>query len=160
MLGKLSETQTKALKRVQKWLLDHPPGARPRARARKLPLSPLGAGGSVLESLLSRFADRARVDRAKAIPDGEIEILDRSNDRIAARVRDYEVVVDFSDRRILHDCPDWARESREKKFCKHVVRVFYALDGEEASNAVRRISDEVDKWEFESVHGRRPISKG
>lgn len=160
MLGKLSEPQERALERVQKWLRDHPPGAKPQARATELPLPSLGVKASALDSYLSKFADRARIERAKAIADDEVKILERSSDRVAAKIRDYEVVVDFNDKRMLHDCPDWARESREKRFCKHVVRLFYALAEKEALDAVRRISEDIDAWEFESVRGgRQPPSK-
>jgi len=160
ILGKLSEPQERALERVQKWLRDHPPGARPKAGMRKLPLPSHGTQTGLLDSYLSKFADRARIERAKTIADDEIKILEHSNDRIAAKIRDYEIVVNLGDRRILHDCPDWARESRDKKFCKHVARLFYELPEREAVDIVKRISSETDRWEFDSILARRRPSKG
>jgi len=154
MLGKLSEPQERALERVQKWLRDHPPGAGPKAGMRKL-LPSHGTGASPLDSYLSRLADRARIERAKTIADDEVKVLEHSGDRIEAKIRDYEVDVNFEDRRILHDCPDWARESREKRFCKHVVRVFYSINEEEATRALKRILSEIDLWTFRTLHGAR-----
>jgi len=151
MLGELTEPQAKALKKVRKWLVDHPPGSEPRVVTHKLPLPSSTESGSSPEEYLLKFTDKARIERAKTIENKDVQILERSEARIASKVRDYQVVVDLNRRVIAHDCPDWARQSQAKRFCKHVVRVFFALQRDKATEILRRILKESKEWEFKAL---------
>jgi len=148
MLGQLTEQQSRALKKVQKWLTDHPPGAEPRARMRKLLATGAPEKRSDLEVRLLSFTDESRLERARGIKDDNVQILEITPNRITSRIRDYRVVVDLDGRQILHDCPDWARESRKKRFCKHVARLFLTLQPSKASEALTKIEENIEDWTF------------
>jgi hypothetical protein len=104
-------------------------------------------------TLLSEFLDVSRLDRAKEIKD--IEIIELSMDKIIADVRGYSVYIDIEKRFILHDCGDWRRTQREKRFCKHIGALMLALPEEVARGMLLGIKR--DKWEFSQYTGRGDV---
>jgi len=151
MLGEITQPQSKALKHVQKWLADHPPGSPLGTRMHKLPLGVPAEPTGSLESHLLKFTDRARLERARAIGDKEVQILEESEHRITSRIKEYQVVVDLDHKTVAHDCPDWSRESRERRFCKHVARLFLALEEDKATGILEQMSKQEKEWEFKAL---------
>jgi uncharacterized protein YecE (DUF72 family) len=151
MLGALTESQAKALKHVQKWLTDHPLGSPSKATMHKLPLGVVTEPTGSLESHLLKFTDRARLERARTIEDKEVQILEKSGHRITSRIKEYQVVVDLDHKTVAHDCPDWTRESKDRRFCKHVARLFLALENDKATAVLEQISKQGKDWEFKTL---------
>ena len=92
--------------------------------------------------------DKGRIRRAKDIKDEEVVIQEISNTVVKAKVRRYQVVIDLENRVILHNCADWSRCVPVKQFCKHLGKVVMVLPKAEATELLRRICLELEKWEF------------
>ncbi len=101
-----------------------------------------------LEALIEIFTGKERFKRAKDIENEEISKLDVSEDSIKAKIRNYEISIDVKNRVILHDCADWARCILEKKFCKHLGKVFLLMPEKTAFDLLNRVLQERDSWEF------------
>jgi len=148
MLGKLTERQSAALDRVQRWVAKLPSKPKGPARMRRLSRLIELKPEDRLEGSLLRFTDDLRLERAKGIGEGDVKIEEVTDDGAILVVKQYRVVLDLKRRMIVHDCPDWVRQSKAKKFCKHVVRAFYSLQKDEAIRALSQISKSPDQWEF------------
>lgn len=96
-----------------------------------------------VETLLLNCMDTARLEKAKLIKD--IEFTD-SGKNIIADVRGYSIYIDTEKKFVLHDCQDWKRTMREKKFCKHVGGIILALPEERAKEILRHAKN--GKFEF------------
>ena len=101
-------------------------------------------------TLLMEHIDASRLDRAKEIKD--IEIIELSADKIIADVRGYSVYIDVVKRFMLHDCGDWRRIQREKRFCKHIGALMLAIPEDVARGVLLGIK--MEKWEFSQYTGR------
>jgi len=106
-----------------------------------------------LMTLLMEHIDASRLDRAKEIKD--IEMIELSSDKIIADVRGYSVYFDLEKRFILHDCGDWRRTQRERRFCKHIGVLMLALPEDVAIGVLHGIKRE--KWEFSQYTGRGDV---
>ncbi|MCE8426715.1 MAG: DUF72 domain-containing protein [Candidatus Methanoperedens sp.] len=104
-------------------------------------------------TLLMEHIDASRLDRATEIKD--IEIIELSADKIIADVRGYSVYIDVEKRFILHDCGDWRRTQREKRFCKHIGALMLALPDDTSKGVLLGIKRE--KWEFSQYTGRGDV---
>lgn len=103
---------------------------------------------SGLDELLMELIGKERLIRATRIKDEEVSDLKITPHSIQAKVREYNVLIDVDGKVILHDCPDWARCIPEKRFCKHVGKVFLLLSTEEAVGLLKKILQGKDEWEF------------
>ncbi len=74
-----------------------------------------------VEGMLRLLTNEARLRRAKEIGGGEIEVLERSESILSARVKDYRIFIDVERKMIVHDCADWARVRDALSFCKHLA---------------------------------------
>ncbi len=101
-------------------------------------------------TLLSGFTDASRLEKAKEIKDIEINELDA--DKIVADVHGYSIHIDLEKRFILHDCGDWKRTARERRFCKHIGALMLALPEDAARSALEGIKRQ--EWEFSQYTGR------
>jgi len=101
-----------------------------------------------LEELIMIFTGKERFVRAMSIKDEEVSELKTGKDSIKAKVREYNILIDANNRVILHDCADWARCILEKKFCKHLGKVFLLMLEEDAISLLKRVLQERDSWEF------------
>jgi hypothetical protein len=91
-----------------------------------------------------------RLERAREIKD--IEIIESSSDKIVADVSGYSVYIDLEKRFILHDCGDWRRTTREKRFCKHIGALMLVLPEDAARGVLEGIKRQ--QWEFSQYTGR------
>jgi hypothetical protein len=101
-----------------------------------------------LENLLNLFLDKARLKRAQRIKDKELTIQELTDNRVKALIRDYHIVIDLGNRLVLHDCADWSRVLPSKRFCKHIGKLLLSLGKKKASNILKQIYAEKEKWEF------------
>ncbi|VVB53448.1 Uncharacterised protein [uncultured archaeon] len=101
-------------------------------------------------TLLSGFVETSRLEKAREIKD--IEIMELGTDKIVADVRGYSVYIDLEKRFILHDCADWQRTARERRFCKHIGALMLALPEDTARSVLERIKRQ--QWEFSQYTGR------
>jgi uncharacterized protein YecE (DUF72 family) len=104
-----------------------------------------------LRELLGIFLDPKRLQRALEIPDGELSIAEASEDRVAARIKEYHLLIDRENSVIAHDCDDWRKRRETRQFCKHMGKLFLSLPLELASDLLRDISENLDQWEFKGT---------
>ena len=100
------------------------------------------------ESLLRSFIDDKRLKRAQRIKDNELEMVEETEERIEALIRDYHIVVDLETNTILHDCADWSRVLPTKKLCKHVGKLLLSIDKEKSLQILRKLYVQKEKWQF------------
>ncbi len=105
-------------------------------------------------TMLSGYIEAVRLERAREIKD--IEIIESSSDKIVADVSGYSVFIDLEKRFILHDCGDWRRTTREKRFCKHIGALMLALPEDAARGVLEGIKRQ--QWEFSQYTGRGDVS--
>jgi len=148
MLGVLTPEQTEAKAHIQKYFL------MPR-RKEKVEVATLDQWtGKSLEDLLQEFTGVERLKRARKIKDEEITVEELTDSIIKASIRDYHIVIDIWNKVVLHDCADWDKLIPQKKFCKHLGKLMLTIDEEKALRAVRKISAEIESWEFKPYTGQ------
>ena len=110
-------------------------------------------------SLFKIFVDSATIDRTASILQSDLTFLEISNSVLKATVigskQDPYIIEINSPKRILkHDCHDFiTRKSKEKKFCKHIAKMFLLLkDNNEriAKKILNEIAMHVNDWDFSS----------
>jgi len=106
------------------------------------------AGEESVERLLAAFLDRGRADRARRMAAEDAQVLSDDADGLEARVREYGVRIDTAGRQIVHDCEDWAKGMRDRRFCKHVGRLFLSLRPERARAILEDLANRKDDWTF------------
>jgi uncharacterized protein YecE (DUF72 family) len=104
--------------------------------------------GMKLDDLLKVFMDDSRIKRAREIKDSEVSIEQASEDIVKAKVREYRVAIDVSQRLILHDCADWSRCAPARQLCKHVGKVMMSLSDDISVSILKKIGADREKWEF------------
>ena len=67
--------------------------------------------------------------------------------------KDYNIKINFNNKEITHNCLDYLhRRSKNKKFCKHLVKMFQFLEKEYGANFIRyvlsTIGTELTEWKF------------
>ncbi len=103
-----------------------------------------------IATLLSGNIEASRLEKAREIKD--IEIIELGTDKIVADVRGYSIYIDLEKRFILHDCGDWKRTMRERRFCKHIGALMLALPEDAARGVLEGIKRQ--QWEFSEYTGR------
>jgi len=109
--------------------------------------------------ILKAISDKGSIDRAVSINNDAVNILDFNfgNGQIKAEIlgsieKPYKIEIDCKNLTLIHDCHDFiTRRSKEKKFCKHLIKLFLNLkeiDEESALNFLQKITQNIDKWEF------------
>jgi len=144
MLGTITPKQAEAKATVQKYLTIPAKIERPTLEAFVEPKK------MTFENLLNAFIDKPRLKRAYHINDKELTIQEETDDRIKALIRDYHIVIDIGNRVVLHDCPDWSRVLQSKRFCKHIGKLLQSLDKQRATNILKQIYANKEKWEFKT----------
>ena len=79
----------------------------------------------------------------------ELKDLKVEKQRFSANVRDYIILIDEVEQLIRHDCGDWKRQKHQKKFCKHIVRLFLSLSKMKSKLLLKNISENLEVWTFE-----------
>jgi len=146
MLGVQTPQQEVAKNKVQRYLND-------RERTKEVRLETFGEPTKMsFEELLRYLTAPGRLERARDIGDSELKIHKGTSDRVEAAIRDYHIMIDLKDNIISHDCADWGKILQTKKLCKHVAKLFLAMDREEATRILRSLYTQKETWQFKP-HG-------
>jgi len=89
-----------------------------------------------------------RIRRGRSISDDELTIQESSEDIIKAKVRDYVIELHPKERILKHDCDDWRKGIREKRLCKHIVKVLFSINPEKALEILEDINENKARWSF------------
>jgi hypothetical protein len=100
------------------------------------------------ESLLRSFLDTERLKRAERIKDSELTLIEETDERVEAVIREYHIIIDLETRTILHDCADWSKALPAKRFCKHIGKLLLAMDKEKATKILRKLYSQKEAWQF------------
>lgn len=143
MLGELTPEQDEALNQARAHLgmaKDAPVGlARWTGEDR---------GRPTLIKTLSALMGESRLARALSIPDREVSVINATEEKVEARIRDYNLVMDMKSKTVVHDCGDWERSLDTKQLCKHVGRVLLALPAELALAWATNVESDLESWSF------------
>lgn len=125
----------------------------PTRPARKLPsrLSKSELERLDLDHLLERLLGTARFERAKALPDALVSLSSLGNDVVSGKVKQYSVKIDMKNKIVVHDCDDWKRQSKSRMMCKHLGKAFLILGDPTASEILRQILSEKNRWTFSAL---------
>jgi len=151
MLGTATQEQKETRKTVEKYFEERAKVREEEMKNRATALTafmPTEIEKMSFPQLLDVFMDKGRIRRAQGISDKEVTMKETSENQIAASVREYSIIFDLQNKTILHDCADWSRCIPAKQFCKHVGKVLLMLPREKATNILRGITSEREKWEF------------
>jgi len=115
--------------------------------------------GSSFNTMLNFFADKGTINRAVGISSSNFDVIDFNKGSIAANVvgtkeEAYLISVNIKDKILKHNCHDFeTRRSSEKKFCKHIVKLFFLLkeeNQEQTEQLLSEIGENIDDWDFTS----------
>jgi hypothetical protein len=148
MLGVLTPEQAQAKIHIQKHFLT--PHQKEEAAVATLDQWT----GQSLEDLLQQFTGAQRLKRAEKIKNEEITVEELSDSIVKASVRDYHIVINLGDKTVSHDCADWDKLAPQKRFCKHLGKLMLTIDEEKALKVLRKISAEIESWQFTPYTGK------
>jgi uncharacterized protein YecE (DUF72 family) len=142
MLGALTPEQAEAKSRIERYFS-------PDTKKAKATVGTLDQWTTQsLPDILEEFTSKERLKRAAEIKDDDVEIEQLSDSIVKASVREYHILIDLSNKVILHDCADWDRVISEKKFCKHLGKLMLSLEKNKALRVLNRIRSEIADWDF------------
>lgn len=141
MVGNISAKQADAKNKIEKYLQSS-------AELKSSTLESFEPRDMSLESLIHYFVPSERLRRAEQIDNGELTIREQNASRINAVIRNYHIVINVEAATISHDCADWERVLATKKLCKHIAKLLLSLDRERATEILKKMYSEQDKWQF------------
>jgi hypothetical protein len=114
---------------------------------------------STFNILLKAFLDKGTLNRAVTISDDSIRIsiFDVSKGILKAQIsgskeKPYIVNINTEKKSLKHDCQDFqTKRLANKKFCKHLVKLFLFLkenDEDSAKELLEAITDNIEDWGF------------
>ncbi len=151
MMSRATEEQRETRKSIEEYFKEAAAAAKEKTKKRGMTLAaymPKEIEQMGFEELLGVFMDKGRIGRARGISDEDVEVEETSHTKVRARVRNYRLSIDAEKRVMFHDCADWSRSASAKQFCKHVGKVMMILPKEKATQIMRQIAVEREKWEF------------
>jgi uncharacterized protein YecE (DUF72 family) len=110
-----------------------------------------GKDESDLEKLLLAFTDEKRLSRAIEIENKELYIKTQTLNRIEASLRDYTILIDLKNKKIQHDCEDWAKGLTSKRICKHINKLVLSINKDIALEMLKSLKQNKNEWKFEST---------
>ncbi len=142
MIGNINAKQVEAKNRVEKYL-------RSSAELKSSTLESFVEPRDMsFESLMHYFVPAERLQRAEQIEDSELTIREQNAGRVDAVIRGYHIVIDAEAATISHDCADWGRVLATKKLCKHIAKLLLLMNREKATEMLRKMYTQQDKWRF------------
>ena len=100
------------------------------------------------EDLLRIFLGAPRLERARQMDDSLVSITHETSDVVEGTVKEYIVKIDIPNRTIVHDCQDWRNNMAAKNMCKHLGRLLLTIDEGKATNILKQVLREKDRWSF------------
>lgn len=107
-----------------------------------------------VDLLVSRITDQGRIDRAKEIPGKDLALSKVDVNFVRADVHGSRIILDLTEQVVRHNCPDYLRGIKEKRVCKHIVRLLLALPPEVAREFVDDLAASRGDWKFEEYWAR------
>jgi hypothetical protein len=115
--------------------------------------------GSLFNTLLKAFLDRGTINRTLSISEEDFNIFEFDFERgiIKAEVsgskkEPYIIEININSQKLIHNCHDFqTKRSENKKFCKHLAKLFLLLKEKKEESAVgflREIAEHINNWEF------------
>lgn len=104
-----------------------------------------------IEDLLLLFLNKRRLERGKEIPGSQLKIHKLDGTKIEAKIKDYIIIVDLKNKRILHNCADWKKRCTSMQLCKHLAKLFLSIPTNLARKILIDIATELDDWEFVAI---------
>jgi hypothetical protein len=109
--------------------------------------------------LLKAFLDKGTLDRAATISDGSLKnlVFDINKGSLKTEIegskeKNYKIEISIKEQTLIHNCHDFeTKRARNKKFCKHLVKLFLYLRKNDESSAIsflQGISKEINSWDF------------
>ena len=109
--------------------------------------------------ILKSFSDKNTLNRAVNISDKDFDVqeLDKKKGMIKSSVagskeNSYYIEIDLKEKLLKHNCHDFeTRRSKNKQFCKHLVRLFLLLKEKNEQTAeffLKELAKNVEEWEF------------
>ncbi len=109
--------------------------------------------------LLKRFTDKSTLNRAATVSNSSFELIEFSStqglikSKIAgSREELYLVEIDTNRKILNHNCDDFkTRRAENKKFCKHLTKLFLFLKDKDIVSAeffLNELVKKLDSWEF------------
>ena len=93
--------------------------------------------------------DKVRIKKLVVTRENQIDACIKGSNK------DYQLLVDFNEQKILHYCHDFIqnKKSNSKRFCKHITKVFINIRDERGDQFVEFLLNQLyrnlDKWVFE-----------
>jgi uncharacterized protein YecE (DUF72 family) len=98
---------------------------------------------------LKKFTDLGRIARGEKIKNEELEVTSLGFKKIEAKIRNYYISIDMEHNFLKHDCDDWRKGLSQKRFCKHLVKLFLSIPPGVAAKILINIWNNKDLWVFE-----------
>ncbi|MGV9202624.1 MAG: hypothetical protein ACOC44_01215 [Promethearchaeia archaeon] len=122
---------------------------------------PSSTEGPEFNVLYKSFADKGTINRAVSVSRDSFTFitLDKTQGIVKLEVQGskeepYQIEINRTTQLIKHDCHDYReRRKRNKKFCKHLAKLFLILkdkDEEFAVQLLQNLSETIDQWSFET----------
>jgi uncharacterized protein YecE (DUF72 family) len=108
-----------------------------------------GAVAKEVGVMMTKISDQGRIDRAKEIPPRDLALSKVDANFVRGDVHGTRVVLDLAEQEVRHNCPDYLRGIKEKRVCKHIVRLLLALPPEIAREFVDDLAKSKADWKFE-----------
>lgn len=141
-IGNINVKQVEVKNRVEKYLRS---SAELKSSTLESFVEPRDTG---FESLMHYFVPSERLQRAERIGDSELTIREQNASRVDAVIRGYHIIIDSEAATISHDCADWGRALATKKLCKHIAKLLLLMNREKATEMLRKMYTQQDKWRF------------
>ena len=103
-------------------------------------------------SYLDMHRDRKKIDKV-VIKNLSINENSQVYSLIEGTTRDYQLLINFENKLLRHDCTDFLTERRwSKRFCKHITKVFIDIRDQRgdklAESLLNQIYNDLDEWVF------------
>ncbi|MFX1311218.1 MAG: hypothetical protein ACFFHD_01215 [Promethearchaeota archaeon] len=110
-------------------------------------------------NLIKRFIDMGRLNRAAAISNSSYKLNEINSEKgiikskvIGSKEEPYIIEIDTNNKFIRHNCHDFeTRRAPNKKFCKHLIKLFLLLKEKNEDIAVfflSKIVENINDWDF------------
>ena len=136
-------------RRIKERIIRHNIEKRPLMYERKLDEFGFSVSELSVEDLLEKLTDNRRLERGMSIKDEELVIEESSEEAIKARIRDYVIELDLTERVLRHNCDDWRKGIGIKRMCKHVVKFFMMITEERSRKILNDMMENKDSWTFQ-----------
>ncbi|MFX1393766.1 MAG: hypothetical protein ACFFAH_09340 [Promethearchaeota archaeon] len=117
--------------------------------------------GSDFSTLLKAFLDKNTINRAATVSNDTFKINSLDFDKgfikaevVGSKKESYLIEIDTKSKILIHNCHDFeTRRAENKRFCKHLVKLFILLKEKNEKSTVaflNKIAENINDWEFSS----------